>query len=261
MTDQNMTQPLDHQANEPPNAPTASREKLQGTPPSNPNSQSNARASPTKVPSPSPGREHAPPLGTRIEVLWRIESSGEGTDEPGEIVDRWWGAIVQECTTETAGNAVKAEWSRELIHVLLYDAWGEFAEDAARVAFLPGRSLVDLGRLDDENDGVLAWRREGERDENFEMSLGEFADEQDALVHEAGLSQDADLAMLSQYPANVQINVASGYRVFADGVKEMLGELVATKPAGYVVTEQDVQGIFEKIQQMNKAGEQLNVDM
>lgn len=206
--------------------------------------------------APADGREHAPATGTRIEVMWRIESGeGEGADaEDGETVDRWWGAVVHACTEETAGARVKTEWAHARVYELRYDAWGEFAEDTARVAFVSRGSLVDLARLQDENDGVLDWRVEG-----GDLSMKEVAEENEALVSQMGLSSDADLAVLSQYPAQVQIDVASGYREFADGVKEMLGELVASKPSGYVVTESDVQGIFEKIQKMKPGS--VNVGM
>lgn len=216
--------------------------------PVTPTSTNPTPPNPLALSASGPGSAHAPPLGTRIEVLWRIESPDEG-DQAGEIVDKWWGAVVQDCTSQMAGSLVKPEWAGELVHTLLYDAWGEFGEDTVRVVFVPKKSLVDLARLDDENGGVLDWRVEG-----GDMSMEEVAEENEALVQEAGLSSDADLAVLSQYPANVQINVASGYRVFADGVKEMLGELVASKPRGYVVTESDVQGIFERIQRMKAEG-------
>lgn len=272
MTDQEMSQPADQPLPQLPAAqPAAPAVNVPGPTPSQPRPPSTAAqpaapaadgtvsASPAASSLKSAGRQYAPPLGTRIEVLWRIESPGDD-DMEGEVVDRWWGAVVQDCTAERVGSVVKAEWAGELVHMLLYDAYGEFGEDTARVAFVPNGSLVDLARLDDEIGGVLDWRKEGEEPlgENVEMSLEEFANEQDMIVQEAGLSKDADLHVLSQYPANVQINVASGYRIFADGVKEMLGELVATKPAGYVVTEADVQSIFQKIQAMKENNGQVN---
>lgn len=207
-----------------------------------------------------PGREHAPELGTRIEVLWRIE-----TDEPADdgsestmptVQDRWWGAVVQDCTNERVGAAAQPQHPEALVHVLLYDAYGEFEEDTARVVFLPDRTLVDLARLDDEDRGMLDWRLEGTTDVAPEpavpLTMAQFANQQEEIVQQAGLSSDADLQVLRQFPANVQLHMTSGYRAFADGVKGMLTELMAKKPSGYVVTEADVQEIFAKIQASKK---------
>lgn len=214
--------------------------------------------SPPQAPTLLSGRLHAPPLGSRIEVLWRIESGG-GEDNAPEgddaIHERWWGAVVQDCLSQPVGSSVPNGHSDQLVHILLYDAYGEFEEDIARVVFLPDRTLIDLLRADDDNQGVLDWRVEGDGDEQKrDLSLRDVAEEQEAMVMEAGISADADLEALRAYPANVQIGVTQGYRVFADGIKEMLGELVASKPRGYVVTEADVQTIFERIRQ-NKENE------
>lgn len=210
-----------------------------------------------ETPAPPPGRLHAPPLSSRIEVLWRIESGGEEENTAGQdaIHERWWGAVVQDCLSQPGGASVPTEHRDQRVHILLYDAFGEFEEDIARVVFLPDRTLIDLSRADDENQGVLDWRPEGDAEEQKrELSLRDVADEQEAMVMEAGISADADLEALRAYPANVQIGVTQGYRVFADGIKEMLGELVASKPKGYVVTEADVQTIFERIRR-NKENE------
>lgn len=190
-------------------------------------------------------------------MLWRIESGGEGDNAPeeGATHERWWGATVQDCLPQHAGASVPPAHRDQRVHALLYDAYGDFEEDVARVVFLPAHTLLDLSRTDDDNSGILDWRVEREGDDmNGEMSLKDVAEEQEAMVMEAGISANADLEALSAYPADVQIGVTQGYRVFADGVKEMLGELVASKPKGYVVTEADVQTIFERIRR-NKDSE------
>lgn len=198
-------------------------------------------------------KSQAPKVGSRIEVLWRIEPPDSATDGPSKTpVERWWGATVQDCTREKAGSAVKPDYADYNVHVLLYDAYGEFAQDVSRVVFIPGSSLVDLSLVGDENKGVLDWKMEGD-DLDVGMSAGPLSletviAEQTAMVQEAGISTDADLEVLSQYPANVQIRMATGYRKFADNVKQMLAELASTQPPGYVITEADVEAILAKLQ-------------
>lgn len=168
--------------------------------------------------------------------------------------------MVQDCTTDTSSLSIPAAHAGKPVHILLYDAFGEFDEDIAHVIFLPDRSLVDLARIEEETDGILDWRLETEGDEygygargnGGELSLMEVVDAQVEMVSAAGISANADLEALREYPPSVQIGVASGYRVFADGVKQMLGELVASKPMGYVVTEEDVQSVVTRIRERSE---------
>lgn len=213
----------------------------------------------SKVSDAPPGRLYAPPLGARIEVLWRIESGAEG--QPDEIIERWWGAVVQDCTKETAkamltsaqnsvGNKLLDMYNEERVHVLLYDAYGEFEEDTASVVFLPNKRIVDMARVDEEQGGVLDWRIEGEGNkEPMEMKLTDLANEADLMATEAGLSENAAMEALRSYPASVQIEAASRYRLFADGVKQMLGELLRGKGEDYVITESDMKVIFQRMQE------------
>lgn len=205
-----------------------------------------------------PSKLHAPPLGTRIEVLWRISYDEKGDNEP---VDRWWGAVIQDCTKQLVGEQSEAEYADYPIHILLYDAYGEFEEDTARVAFLPNSMLLDLAQTDGPHNGMLDWRVEGSEDNATnageapqQLSLSQYAAEQAALVEQAGLSSDADLEVLSQMPADLQLHMSAGYRQFADGVKKMLFELMERKPTGYVVTEQDVQMIFTRLRAAKEQG-------
>lgn len=221
----------------------------------------------TKTTQPSPAvpsssdckpASYAPKLGSRIQVLWRIEPSASDETKPTETVDRWWGATVQDCTRETAGDAVKPEHANMNIHVLLYDAYGEFAEEVSRVVFVSPSTLVDMSCIGDENDGYLDWKIEG-TDTDIDnssalLSLEAYIADQDAMVEEAGISSDADLQVLSQYPASVQLQMATGYRKFADSIKLMLSELAAKQPPGYVITEADVQSIFTKLQAKSDQG-------
>lgn len=223
---------------------------------------------------------HAPPIGTKIQVLWRIihednninnnnsstadsmntvsanETTGNNEPTSGPMEEqRWWGAVVQERTSEKVGSR-SIEAHKDLdVHILLYDAYGDFEEEVVRVAFLPDNVLLDLSMLDDADGGRLDWRLESDamNDEDDEESATAvrsaecLAREADQIVQLSGISADADLQALARMPHEVQLHVASGYRSFADAIKSLLGELVASKPADYVVTAQDVQEIMARV--------------
>lgn len=196
-----------------------------------------------KIQSSNDRESFAPAIGSRIEVLWKIEDSG--TEQ-----ERWWGATVQDCTNETIGDKANGKYSDYKIHVLLYDPYDVFAEETSHVAFIADSVLVDLSMIGDENGGVLDWRGEGKSgtqhgDESVDMA--EIARDYEAVARQVGLAEDADLQALGQFSAHVQGQLAVGYRNFADNVKRMLGELMAQKPEGYVVTEADVHDIFARL--------------
>lgn len=207
------------------------------------------------------GREFAPPVGTKIQVLWRIvydekDETNENTDTneqnpDANVVERWWGATVQDCTTELVGSRLPA-YAHLKVHVLLYDTYNEFTEETARVVFLPDNVLVDLSMLNETGGGRLDWQVESDKpmdddDESTIRSAECLAREGDEIVQQCGLSTDADLQALATMPHDVQLHVASGYRSFADAVKRLLGELIANKPADYVVTAEDVQNIMARV--------------
>ena len=184
-----------------------------------------------------------PAIGSRIEVMWKIEDSG--TEQ-----ERWWGATVQDCTNETVGQKANGKYCDYKVYVLLYDPYDIFAEETAHVAFIADSALVDLSMVDDENGGVLDWRVEGTTGtQNGDESVGmaEIARDYETVARQVGLAEDADLQALGQFSAHVQGQLAVGYRNFADNVKRMLGELMAQKPEGYVVTEADVHDIFARL--------------
>ncbi|CAN8073272.1 unnamed protein product [Agarophyton chilense] len=211
------------------------------------------------------GLSHAPkvvppPLGCRIEVLWRIDYDLEEAEkmevdagtEASRTVTRWWGATVQDCLKESVGQRCPQHADKK-VHILLYDAFQEFGEDTSTVAFISDDSLVDLSQLDDVNKGELQWRLENAKDKqagaNTEdkpqlVSLEQYAAEVSAAVEGAGLSEEADLQILSTLPPHVQAQVASGYRRFADHVKTSLASFLQEKPKDYIVTEADVQRMF-----------------
>lgn len=231
-------------------------------------------------------RAHAPPLGSRIQVLWRIvynESNSTSTTplkqqvseqptqhqqtEPVEstrageadVVERWWGAVVQDCTPDFVGSRDPAHADYN-VFVLLYDSYGEFEEETSRVAFLPGNVLLDLSMLHDEDGGRLDWRLESDVDmemsmdtddlSTFAMSplrtteLSRFADD---LASQSDVPADADLRALATMPYNVQLRVTSGYRSFADSLKAQLGQLLSSKPSDYVVTADDIHDVMSRV--------------
>lgn len=209
------------------------------------------------IPSPAAsvadGRSHAPALGTRIQVLWRLTFDGADGSEGTTPVDQWWGAVVQDCTRETVG-AARAMHAHRYVFVLLYDPLHGFTEETSRVAFLPDSQLLDLAQLDGPHAGVLDWRVEGadeDDDASAVHSASAVAAEVDNLVQEAGIAADADLHALAAMPHTVQIRLASGYRSFADALKARLAELIAAKGDGYVVTKEDVDSIMTALQRSN----------
>ena len=195
-------------------------------------------------PSPSSPNEHAPPLGTRIQVLWRIHYA-----DASAPLERWWGAVVQDRTQATVGT-ISPQHSTHNLYILLYDAYAEFPEDVSKVAFVSADTLLDVSQAGDENKGILDWQLETDKpDEDSPMSLGEYAQLTDVELEQVGLSQNADLDVLATMPAHVQTHVVSGYRLFADGVKESLQKLRESKPKGYVVTAEDVQQMCASLNQ------------
>lgn len=227
------------------------------------------------------GRAFAPPIGSRIQVLWRIVYSELGStsntprklqvleqqsqfhqsmptetvvpNEP-DVVERWWGAVVQDCTTDLVGlrDPTHSEYN---VFVLLYDSYGEFEEETSRVAFLPGNVLLDLSMIHDEEGGRLDWRLESS---NLDVEtlpthsvsplrtteLSQFADD---LASQSDIPADADLRALATMPYNVQLHVTSGYRSFADSLKSRLGQLLSTKPPDYVVTADDIRDVMSRV--------------
>ncbi|KAI0562840.1 hypothetical protein FGB62_51g126 [Gracilaria domingensis] len=202
----------------------------------------------------------APPIGSRIEVLWRVDYDPEEADKMEVDTDtggpqtliRWWGATVQDCLSETVGSKCPQHADKK-VFVLLYDAFQEFGEDTATVAFISHDCLVDLSQLDDVNKGELEWRMENAENKQAEtsaedkaqlVSLEQYANEVSAAVEGAGLSEEADLQILNSLPPHVQAQVASGYRRFADHVKNSLASFMEEKPKDYIVTKADVQNMF-----------------
>lgn len=230
-------------------------------------------------------RAHAPPIGSRIQVLWRIvynEPNSTGTTpvkqqksdqqsqdqqaepqaEPGEraltvepyVVERWWGAVVQDCTPDVVGARDPA-YSNYNVFVLLYDAYGEFEEETSRVAFLPGNVLLDLSMLHGEDGGRLDWRMESSDMDLDDLpahatsplcttELSRFADH---LASQSEVPADADLRALAAMPYDVQLHVTSGYRSFADSLKSRLGQLLSSKPSDYVVTADDIHDVMSRV--------------
>lgn len=234
-------------------------------------------------------RAHAPPIGSRIQVLWRIvynepnssgttpvkqqksdqqtqhqqsEPQSEPQPEPGEsahtlepdVVERWWGAVVQDCTPDFVGSRDPA-YSNYNVFVLLYDAYGEFEEETSRVAFLPGNVLLDLSMLHGEDGGRLDWRLESSDMDLDDLpahvssplcttELSRFADD---LASQSEVPADADLRALATMPYDVQLHVTSGYRSFADSLKSRLGQLLSSKPSDYVVTAADIHDVMSRV--------------
>lgn len=235
-------------------------------------------------------QDHAPALGSRIQVLWRIihndpTSTEQSSPSPSpslstdvkdklpenasenaadnsndsHVEERWWGAAVQDCTSETVGARCPAH-ANVNVHILLYDAYNDFPEEIVRVAFLPDNILLDLAMLEDTSGGRLDWQYEsdafmsdGNMNNESNVCSAEFlAREADAIVQQSGISADADLQALSAMPHDVQLHVASGYRSFADSIKQNLGELINSKPTDYVVTVDDVQNIMARVRSQQR---------
>lgn len=253
------------------------------------NTQSTLAPAPSKEVDPaiSSGRAFAPPIGTKIQVLWRIvyednkpvadpvtdpKPTLPGTGETGPLstppsataqialeqqeeksktVERWWGAVLQDRTNEKVGS-LSSEHADLDVFILLYDSYNDFSEETSRVAFLPNNTLLDLSLLDDSQGGRLDWVEESamqlEQDTPFVVRPLEWlARETEDITQQTGLPADADLRALATMPHNVQVHVATGYRSFADTVKRLLSELVASKPDGYIITEDDVHTILARV--------------
>lgn len=179
-------------------------------------------------------------------MLWRIETPPTPFHPAGTTQDRWWGAVVQDALPSTP--------SAPRTHILLYDAYNEFAEDTALVTFLPDAQLTDHARAADADASVLDWRLEEDARGEGEVELREFARQEAIADAAAGVQPDEDLRALSLLPVEVQRRVATGYRTFADGVKRRIGELVRDKGAGYVVTEADVLRVVDELRRREAAG-------
>lgn len=180
----------------------------------------------------------APPTNARIEVLWRLESDAA-------VEERWWGARVQDI--ERVNGRAR--------HILLYDSYGEFGEEVARVEFRPdGETLIDLSRADDADGGLLGWRMEGAANAVSEvLTVQDVAD----AVRDGGEGDTvfgAMLEALTSLPADRQLRYASGYRMFADRIKDALMQLVREKGDDYVVTAADVHAIFAQLKLDAAAG-------
>ncbi|PXF44104.1 hypothetical protein BWQ96_06185 [Gracilariopsis chorda] len=217
---------------------------------------------PTKTNTKPTEKPIVPPVGSRIEVLWKIDYGADADDKmevdtatEENTVTRWWGATVQDRLKEALGSRRPDQAERQL-HVLLYDAYQEFAEDTATVAFISADTLVDLSQLEDVNKGELQWRFEDSaqkqtdsaQDEKSQLvSLEEYAADLSAAVQDAGLTEETDLQILSTLPLHVQSRFATGYRRFADTLKNSLDKFLQEKPEDYVVTKADVQKVFASI--------------
>lgn len=222
----------------------------------------NPSAVPADADTKSAGKPIFPSIGSRIEVLWNIDYDA-GADDKMEVdtsneentVTRWWGATVQDRLKEDLGSR-RPDHAECQLHVLLYDAYQEFCEDTATVAFISDDTLVDLSQLEDVNKGELQWRFEGFAQKQAEsttdekpqlVSLEEYAADLSAAVHDAGLTEETDLQILSTLPLHVQSRFASGYRHFANTLKNSLDKFLQEKPENYVVTKADVQKVFANI--------------
>lgn len=189
-----------------------------------------------------------PPIGSRIEVLWDLEA-GEG--DTANTTSHWWGAVVQASEPPASPNLPPT-------HILLYDAFGEFGEDVARVHFGAEGSLTDLARTSEPAGGELSWRVEGTgsdagedaRDVVYGVDLNDDAHVLSMLVG------DETLRALAELPPAEQIEATAQYRAFADVMKGKLRSLYADRGAGYVVTPEDVRAIFADIKRERGAGVQ-----
>lgn len=164
-------------------------------------------------------KQVAPPLNTRIEVLWTL------TSEAGVAEERWWGARVQDVERENG----------EERHVLLYDAYGDFGEVVVRVKFQTTDTLLDLSR---STDNTLYWRLEGSTTSDV-LTVQDVVHDGDVLA----MMMDA----LTSLPADKQLRYASAYRTFADRIKDALDRLLQDKGEDYVITAADVHAIFAQL--------------
>eukprot|EP00171_Calliarthron_tuberculosum_P013666 IDg13666t1 len=176
-------------------------------------------------------------MNARIEVLWRLESDGG-------VEVRWWGARIQD--VERNGDSAR--------HILLYDSYGEFGEEVARVEFqADGETLIDVARASDADGGTLNWRLEGAAPLPEVLTVQDVAD----AVHAGGDGDtifSAMLEALTSLPADRQVRYASAYRMFADRIKDALVRLLRGKGEDYVVTAADVHAIFAQLRLDAAAG-------
>ncbi|KAL6769585.1 hypothetical protein ACKKBG_A31590 [Auxenochlorella protothecoides x Auxenochlorella symbiontica] len=228
--------------------------------------------------SPAPSDAIRLDVGTRIEVLWQIDS-----EEDSDPKLKWWPATVESVGSEiqhgTAGP----------VHTLRYEASSEdgFDDEVHSFAWFPSEhAMVSLGSCDPESGSMdlipehLTWRRAGElwqpADEEGK-STGEFSGSKEghsstygrlAALNEdndanegvvrlqeiaaaitererlCGSSVDAECAdALSALPASQQRDFAAGFRQFTDAIMAGFSDLTQTKGADYVITAADVEQV------------------
>uniref|UniRef100_A0A7S2TLK8 Uncharacterized protein n=1 Tax=Lotharella oceanica TaxID=641309 RepID=A0A7S2TLK8_9EUKA len=160
-------------------------------------------------------------VGTRLQVQWEIVDDAEGGT--GEVSARWWGC-------EFFGLKGQDPAGRD-IHVIRYDAHGEFEETDSEIVFLSDSDLWDVAY-----ESRLHWRREPpEWNPNQEEKLTMI----DVIANQekeetrngvpAGLLHSLALNAFSKMPHEKQMAMAARYRDFSNAFKEGLAELKASR--------------------------------
>lgn len=179
-----------------------------------------------------PGEVIYPPVNSEIQVLWELHN-----DETGKFEQVWWSAQVQGSETRPG---------QERVHFILYVAHAEFAEEVARVRFLPNYELEDLS-----SNSWMVWRMaptrteapaQNETQDKSNMSIPELV-----MKTMSSVMTEDRLEALSKLPAAQQIDVAARYRSLMDNMKEEIEKLLESRGDGTLVTEDDLMSIFRRL--------------
>ena len=197
----------------------------------------------------------APPPETRIQVYWKIEH------DSGDTVPLWWGATVK--TTLTEFN----EELNGFVTTLLYDENMGFGQSEEKVVFLNGEELIDIGRQEEEGDGLLNWRmecravedeEEGELEgkECMRVEGGRVMTMEEVLLSQGEIDAEqndgrsvVDLGMnaMSKLPFEKQMIMAQTYRNFAEHIKKRLKDIKDDHGEGYEISSRDIESIFKEL--------------
>eukprot|EP01023_Acetabularia_acetabulum_P015395 TRINITY_DN17462_c0_g1_i1.p1 TRINITY_DN17462_c0_g1~~TRINITY_DN17462_c0_g1_i1.p1 ORF type:complete len:268 (-),score=57.67 TRINITY_DN17462_c0_g1_i1:754-1497(-) len=190
-------------------------------------------------------------IGTRFQVLWRIEEVNDESNQTVSSRYRWWGCKLLgpafvEGSQPSSGALLRDDQQRQ-VWKILYDAEEGFEQEIRTVAFTDQQGEL----YDVQENGNLEWRLEGDYSSDDEGSY-EMAD--DELVDIGQLDSFSDylvetmeraaMSQMQNLPADQQLRIASAMREFIDHVVEGVGEV--TQQGNNVVTQQHIQDIMRR---------------
>eukprot|EP01025_Chloroclados_australasicus_P054913 TRINITY_DN6567_c0_g1_i1.p1 TRINITY_DN6567_c0_g1~~TRINITY_DN6567_c0_g1_i1.p1 ORF type:complete len:250 (-),score=33.53 TRINITY_DN6567_c0_g1_i1:437-1186(-) len=201
-------------------------------------------------------------LGDRLQVLWQIEErSQEDSNEPVITVHpKWWGCKLLGPAfregVEPSSEALMKDYSGRQLWRIQYDEEESFEQEVRLVSF-----TNVVGEIyDNQEQGLLSWRLEGDYDSDYdsEDQSADLEDNDDLVdIHQfastisddllAQMEQEA-MSWMSNLPAAQQLQIMSSMRSFIDHIVQ---GVAGVAEGNSVITREHIVDIIRRFREQN----------